>query len=354
MKSSPSRKLRGSVFSSVEETTDVEEALRHTLSKQSAKIMHLFRKWDTDGDNTVSKHEFRQAITELGLTASRSQMDALFDSLDADGSGSIDFKELNKGLRRKQSRAARADTNTAADMPDSPVVQNANKVNESESQQQKLLRKALISNSVLVMDLLNEWHENKTGLISLPEFHRALPLVGIDISKGNAEQLFASFDKDNTGTIMLSELQSMLLAEARAMRPSKAAEQVGPQSEKSTHFKAGKKALRDPRGMRVDAALTKAFTASAHKDAEDSEDEDAPFQGGAVITRLKKALAVIGTRVIDVFKQWDENSDGVISCAPTLCACPILPQPSVTQVHVSLACVCARAIVPAKHPHLAL
>ena len=32
-----------------------------------------------------------------------------------------------------------------------------------------------------------------------------------------------------------------------------------------------------------------------------------------MVTRLRDALAKLGTRVIDTFKQWDANSDGVIS-----------------------------------------
>ena len=48
----------------------------------------------------MSKKEFRQAMKLLGLDVPRSEMDLLFDSWDADRSGSIEHKELNKLLRR--------------------------------------------------------------------------------------------------------------------------------------------------------------------------------------------------------------------------------------------------------------
>ena len=88
------------------------------------RVIDLFRDWDDDGDgmvsqkeftltvtlaraltltpapdtdpnaNQVSKKEFRKAMTALGLSAPRKDVDGLFDTFDPDGGGSIDYKEL--------------------------------------------------------------------------------------------------------------------------------------------------------------------------------------------------------------------------------------------------------------------
>lgn len=57
-------------------------------------------RWDEDGDGLVSKPEFRRALPMLGLHATAEAIDGLFDTFDRDGGGQIDFRELNRHLRR--------------------------------------------------------------------------------------------------------------------------------------------------------------------------------------------------------------------------------------------------------------
>ena len=73
--------------------------LRDALKKQQAKVMSLFKDWDTDGDGTVSRKEFHQAMPLLGFDVPKFQVDNLFDSFDADGSGTIEYDELRKVLQ---------------------------------------------------------------------------------------------------------------------------------------------------------------------------------------------------------------------------------------------------------------
>ncbi len=47
----------------------------------------------------MSKKEFRQSMKKLGLDLPDKEVDALFDSWDPDGGGTLDFKELQKVLR---------------------------------------------------------------------------------------------------------------------------------------------------------------------------------------------------------------------------------------------------------------
>ena len=78
----------------------VEEQLRNHLAKHLARVLDLFREWDEDADGTVSKREFRQCMSVLGLSdVTREDIDALFDTFDSDRSGSIDYRELSKRLR---------------------------------------------------------------------------------------------------------------------------------------------------------------------------------------------------------------------------------------------------------------
>ena len=112
--------------------------LRNVLKENAVRVIDLFRDWDEDGDGTISKKEFakvracaaasarvpaggstarlgvaptvpppppraprRQVMPVLGVSIPQRDMDELFDLFDPDGSGLIEFNELNALLRQK-------------------------------------------------------------------------------------------------------------------------------------------------------------------------------------------------------------------------------------------------------------
>ena len=84
----------------VDEDSDksVAEQLRDALSKSSARVVDLFKEWDTDGNGKVSREEFHKAMGLLGFSVPAEDIDALFDSWDPDGSGLLSMGELDKQL----------------------------------------------------------------------------------------------------------------------------------------------------------------------------------------------------------------------------------------------------------------
>lgn len=54
----------------------------------------------TNGDGEVDRDEFRQALKHLGLVFPVEQVDAVFDSFDGEGKGTISHKEFHKLLKR--------------------------------------------------------------------------------------------------------------------------------------------------------------------------------------------------------------------------------------------------------------
>ena len=61
--------------------------------------MDLFREWDGDSTGTISREEFHRAMAVIQLDAPQTDIDALFDCWDPDGSGEIEFNEMYKQLR---------------------------------------------------------------------------------------------------------------------------------------------------------------------------------------------------------------------------------------------------------------
>ena len=95
---------------------------RRMLSENATKQLHdafeevsmdhiksIFEKWDSDGNGTLTRIEFGEAMTTkppegLGLAVNTTETNRLFNKLDLDGSGKISYVELKNYLwkRRKE------------------------------------------------------------------------------------------------------------------------------------------------------------------------------------------------------------------------------------------------------------
>uniref|UniRef100_A0A7S2JHC6 EF-hand domain-containing protein n=1 Tax=Haptolina brevifila TaxID=156173 RepID=A0A7S2JHC6_9EUKA len=91
------------------------DQIREMLRKQNMRVMDLFRSWDLNGDGLIQKKEFRQAINALGFeiptdpkpaAAYKAAVDEVFNELDADGGGTLDYHELSTMLAAKIRPAA--------------------------------------------------------------------------------------------------------------------------------------------------------------------------------------------------------------------------------------------------------
>ena len=61
----------------------------------------LARQADLDGDGVLSEKEFAKAVLTMGFAnATKAMIDATFAALDTDSSGTLDYLELDKRLRR--------------------------------------------------------------------------------------------------------------------------------------------------------------------------------------------------------------------------------------------------------------
>jgi len=70
-----------------------EEGRAGTASDEgSARI--VFRKWDVDTDGTISQHSMQTALKDVVADASEEAMHALFQHIDADANGSIEYEEF--------------------------------------------------------------------------------------------------------------------------------------------------------------------------------------------------------------------------------------------------------------------
>lgn len=71
-----------------------------------ARVIDTFRKFDVDSSGIIDQNEFREAVASFGIEAPREVCDAAFHSIDADGSGGVDYRELYSVLKQRDHSAA--------------------------------------------------------------------------------------------------------------------------------------------------------------------------------------------------------------------------------------------------------
>ena len=91
----------------------IQEQLFEILKEHQVKLIDLFREWDDDGNGALDKKELRAAVAALGYEAPRKEVDALFDGIDVDQSGFIEFHELKQALSEKAVKQAAKDKEKA-------------------------------------------------------------------------------------------------------------------------------------------------------------------------------------------------------------------------------------------------
>ena len=156
--------------------TDVRKLglkLRDALSRRMTKVGSLFQLADLDGDGQVSRDEFRHVcLLALGMFDVPQQVtDDLFDELDVDASGEVDYSEcvrymLRDGLRRSAQR---------------------------------------------VRDLFHVLDADGNGTLDKLEFRHVLGLLGWELDDPYLiDEVFDAMDVDHSGTLTYAEMHRQL------------------------------------------------------------------------------------------------------------------------------------------------
>ena len=86
------------------------EELHDAFAKVSLDhVMTVFRQWDANGDGTISRRELGEAMAELGLAITQTELNVLFNRVDTDNSGKIVYAELKGYLRNRNDQQHAAD-----------------------------------------------------------------------------------------------------------------------------------------------------------------------------------------------------------------------------------------------------
>jgi Ca2+-binding EF-hand superfamily protein len=208
------------------------EQIATALRANSARVLDLFREWDTNGDGEVSRKEFHEAMDHLGFEVPTAEVDKLFDEWDSGSEGSLGYKNLTKILKKSTPAPppSKLSTKLKAAGLASTVVKTVTMTPEEKEKAKRArmggilgdvdfdeakplapqLREALQKHAVRVLDLFREWDANGDGQISKKEFQKAMPMLGMDLPVKAVNDLFDQYDPDKSGVMEFAELQKML------------------------------------------------------------------------------------------------------------------------------------------------
>jgi len=166
----------------------------------------------------------------MGFTAvgDPSEIDMVFDSFDADRSGKLAYTELNKALRdgmdgaskpaRRKLRTAEeraAQAILAAELP--PPIDPIEPESAISIDEQVMAR--LRKHAVRVIDIFRQWDEDHDGLVSRKEFRKAMAVLGLEMTREDADGIFDRFDEDGSGQISYAEMKKALKKPATKKQP---------------------------------------------------------------------------------------------------------------------------------------
>ncbi|DBA00219.1 TPA: LOW QUALITY PROTEIN: hypothetical protein N0F65_007844, partial [Lagenidium giganteum] len=175
------------------------ERLKRVLTLAAANqvgLMEAFALFDVNKDGSLSPQEFVQAMRSLGQVFADlpdSDLMALAQAMDANGDGSIEYKEFAAFLAQLMENSAKEEKEQWKD------------------QIHRIITRAL-DKGIKVHHVFKQFDVSGDGKLSLDEFARALEQLGVPITGKSSEisKLMSDFDLDKDGTISYEEfLMSM-------------------------------------------------------------------------------------------------------------------------------------------------
>ena len=205
--------------------------LGESLLASKLKVSEVVQSWNKKGGNEpLSKMEFRQNIRKLLDKADSKKIDAMFDSLDENRSGTLDLQDIRTALKKLQDAAGVMARSTL------DVREKIERIRQLESLAQQALEatrvmeektaemERLLSNTSVsarlgaqiilkrmkVGDVLQKWDANGDGELEKPEFRQNVKSLGVQAEGREIDELFDSLNTDGGKTLSMAEVKVAL------------------------------------------------------------------------------------------------------------------------------------------------
>merc|ERR1711991_269566 len=82
----------------------VFEKIRNSMNDKLKKIIHVFRRFDTDNSGEIDRKELLYGLRDLKVRLNRDQIKLFIETIDPNNDGTITFLELKQALKKKTSK----------------------------------------------------------------------------------------------------------------------------------------------------------------------------------------------------------------------------------------------------------
>jgi Ca2+-binding EF-hand superfamily protein len=164
------------------------------LSHQSPEeIDATFKKFDFDGNGSLSKEEFSRGSRGMGIKLSKQQIDEVFTECDEDGDGELDFDEFVTKVLKQEPLAKNQ-------------IQNI----------RRQLQLAVFDLSVSWKELFNSWDRSSSGFLSQEQFSDGLTSIARfkgSLSPKTLDGIFVTADADKDSLLSFAEFRRFFAPE---------------------------------------------------------------------------------------------------------------------------------------------
>jgi len=181
------------------------EPLRMALASNLQRTVQLFREWDVDASGSVDRAEMARALRVLGLQVDERASNMLFNALDADGSGTVEYNELHALVRQRIDVAQqKKKRQRKAAPPRRPVHSLAEQ--DAATLAKDRLRRKLTENMQRTVDLFHAMDSDGSGAVDRAEFTEVVQRVVPGTNDATCAALFDAIDLDVSGYVEFTEL----------------------------------------------------------------------------------------------------------------------------------------------------
>jgi calmodulin len=185
---------------------DVMRALLEFLAKKKMKPMALFSKLDEDEGGTIDAKELRKGLKDLGFTLTDEEFKAMMSRVDKDGGGEISIREFDRAIKAAEKLPKKHKVDAALP-PDIKRKQTGLTKDDMEDFRQifclfKQLCRPTIDEQGREVPLV-EW--DPTGSISVDELEQLLETVGMKLPPAELSAMVREIDLDGNGEIDFEE-----------------------------------------------------------------------------------------------------------------------------------------------------